>query len=66
MVRPQPVPSIVRDQLRAGPSGGHRKLNTVARRFQLATGLTQELDWLRGCSVPQIARSGEAPACSLC
>ncbi|KMS82822.1 hypothetical protein ACZ91_56485 [Streptomyces regensis] len=32
-----------------------RKLNTVGRRFQLARELTQELDWLRGCSVPRIA-----------
>ncbi|MGW2464459.1 transcriptional regulator [Streptomyces sp. NPDC001761] len=32
-----------------------RKLNTVRRRFQLARELTQELDWLRGCSVPRIA-----------
>ncbi|MGW4596999.1 transcriptional regulator [Streptomyces sp. NPDC004457] len=35
--------------------GGRRKLNTVGRRFQLARELTQELDWLRGCSVPRIA-----------
>ncbi|MFE9769502.1 transcriptional regulator [Streptomyces sp. NPDC005808] len=34
---------------------GRRKLNTVGRRFQLAHELTQELDWLRGCSVPRIA-----------
>jgi hypothetical protein len=34
---------------------GRRKLNTVGRRFQLARELTQELDWLRGCSVPRIA-----------
>ncbi|MFJ5779920.1 hypothetical protein [Streptomyces sp. NPDC093094] len=27
----------------------------VGRRFQLARELTQELDWLRGCSVPRIA-----------
>ncbi|WP_099505176.1 helix-turn-helix domain-containing protein, partial [Streptomyces sp. HG99] len=36
-------------------AGGRRKLNTVGRRFQLARELTQELDWLRGCSVPRIA-----------
>ncbi|KAF3470072.1 hypothetical protein [Streptomyces sp. Tu 3180] len=30
-------------------------LNVVGRRFQLARELTQELDWLRGCSVPRIA-----------
>lgn len=36
-------------------TGGRRKLNTVGRRFQLARELTQELDWLRGCSVPRIA-----------
>lgn len=34
---------------------GRRKLNKVGRRFQLARELTQELDWLRGCSVPRIA-----------
>jgi DNA-binding transcriptional ArsR family regulator len=34
---------------------GHRRLNRVGRRFQLARELTQELDWLRGCSVPRIA-----------
>ncbi|MFI1293377.1 transcriptional regulator [Streptomyces sp. NPDC020792] len=38
-----------------GKAGGHRKLNAVGRRFQLARELTQELDWLRGCSVPRIA-----------
>jgi DNA-binding transcriptional ArsR family regulator len=36
-------------------AGGRRKLNAVGRRFQLAKELTQELDWLRGCSVPRIA-----------
>ncbi|PIB04525.1 helix-turn-helix domain-containing protein, partial [Streptomyces sp. HG99] len=36
-------------------AGGRRKLNTVGRRYQLARELTQELDWLRGCSVPRIA-----------
>ncbi|MFI1606956.1 transcriptional regulator [Streptomyces griseofuscus] len=36
-------------------AGGHRKLNLVGRRFQLARELTRELDWLRGCSVPRIA-----------
>lgn len=36
-------------------AGGRRKPNTVGRRFQLARELTQELDWLRGCSVPRIA-----------
>ncbi|MFD7498319.1 transcriptional regulator [Streptomyces sp. NPDC059832] len=34
---------------------GGRKLNRVGRRYQLARELTQELDWLRGCSVPRIA-----------
>ncbi|NED22262.1 transcriptional regulator [Streptomyces sp. SID9913] len=38
-----------------GKAGGLRKLNAVGRRFQLARELTQELDWLRGCSVPRIA-----------
>lgn len=36
-------------------AGGRRKLNVVGRRFQLARELTQELDWLRGCSVARIA-----------
>ncbi|XVV39774.1 transcriptional regulator (plasmid) [Streptomyces sp. CA-100214] len=36
-------------------AGGRRKLNVVGHRFQLARELTQELDWLRGCSVPRIA-----------
>ncbi|CAL9672337.1 hypothetical protein SUDANB43_07470 (plasmid) [Streptomyces sp. enrichment culture] len=36
-------------------AGGRRKLNAVGRRFQLARELIQELDWLRGCSVPRIA-----------
>ncbi|MEU6885594.1 transcriptional regulator [Streptomyces viridosporus] len=36
-------------------TGGRRKLNVVGRRFQLARELTQELDWLRGCSVARIA-----------
>ncbi|MFF9818963.1 winged helix-turn-helix domain-containing protein [Streptomyces sp. NPDC014006] len=35
--------------------GGRRKLNRVGRRHQLARELTQELDWLRSCSVPRIA-----------
>ncbi|GHI74575.1 transcriptional regulator [Streptomyces spororaveus] len=34
---------------------GHCVLNTVGRRFQLARELTQELGWLRGCSVDRIA-----------
>lgn len=38
-----------------GKAGGRRKLNAVGRRFQLARELTQELGWLRGCSVPRIA-----------
>ncbi|MFC9916408.1 transcriptional regulator [Streptomyces sp. NPDC127197] len=36
-------------------AGGRREMNKVGRRFQLARELTQELDWLRGCSVPRIA-----------
>ncbi|MFF8939209.1 transcriptional regulator [Streptomyces paradoxus] len=36
-------------------AGGRRELNRVGRRFQLARELTQELDWLRGCSVARIA-----------
>lgn len=34
---------------------GGRKLNRIGRRYQLARELVQELDWLRGCSVPRIA-----------
>ncbi|TGB10834.1 transcriptional regulator [Streptomyces palmae] len=34
---------------------GGRKPNRVSRRFQLARELIQELDWLRGCSVPRVA-----------
>ncbi|WP_371604943.1 helix-turn-helix domain-containing protein (plasmid) [Streptomyces sp. NBC_01220] len=34
---------------------GDRTLNRIGRRYQLARELTQELDWLRGCSVPRIA-----------
>ncbi|MEW1761566.1 helix-turn-helix domain-containing protein [Streptomyces cyaneofuscatus] len=36
-------------------AGGRRKVNKVGRRYQLAKELVQELDWLRGCSVPRIA-----------
>ncbi|MFD3847983.1 winged helix-turn-helix domain-containing protein [Streptomyces microflavus] len=36
-------------------AGGRRKQNKVGRRFQLARELIQELDWLRGCSVPRIS-----------
>ncbi|MEW2078763.1 transcriptional regulator [Streptomyces sp. NPDC013433] len=36
-------------------AGGHRKLNRIGRRYQLARELTQELDWLHGCAVPRIA-----------
>ncbi|MGW6016029.1 transcriptional regulator [Streptomyces sp. NPDC055210] len=36
-------------------AGGRRTLNVIGRRYQLARELTQELDWLRGCSVPRIA-----------
>ncbi|MFJ4980404.1 transcriptional regulator [Streptomyces coeruleorubidus] len=46
--------SPIPNQSKAKP-GGRRKLNAVGRRFQLARELTQELDWLRGCSVPRIA-----------
>lgn len=34
---------------------GRQGLNRVGRRYQLARELTQEVDWLRGCSVPRIA-----------
>lgn len=34
---------------------GGWKLNRVGRRFQLARELTQQIDWLRGSSVPRIA-----------
>ncbi|RPK78165.1 hypothetical protein EES46_34265 [Streptomyces sp. ADI98-10] len=36
-------------------AGGRRKQNKVGRRFQLAGELIQELDWLRGCSVPRVS-----------
>ncbi|MFJ9412435.1 transcriptional regulator [Streptomyces sp. NPDC101393] len=36
-------------------TSGRRTLNRVGRRYQLARELTEELDWLRGCSVPRIA-----------
>ncbi|MGA4867253.1 transcriptional regulator [Streptomyces lavendulocolor] len=36
-------------------ASGRRTLDAAGRRFQLARELTQELDWLRGCSVPRIA-----------
>ncbi|MEU0984824.1 helix-turn-helix domain-containing protein [Streptomyces griseus] len=36
-------------------AGGRRKQNKVGRRFQLGRELVQELDWLRGCSVPRIS-----------
>ncbi|MER7112733.1 helix-turn-helix domain-containing protein [Streptomyces sp. NPDC000229] len=34
---------------------GGRKLNRVGRRFQLARELTEQVEWLRSCSVPRIA-----------
>ncbi|MGI5262475.1 transcriptional regulator [Streptomyces angustmyceticus] len=43
-------------------AGGRRTLNRVGRRYQLAKELTQELDWLRGCSVPRIAWVARAVA----
>ncbi|MGV9342850.1 transcriptional regulator [Streptomyces sp. NPDC003688] len=39
----------------SGKTDGRRQLNVVGRRFQLARELIQEVDWLRGCSVPRIA-----------
>ncbi|MEU3855050.1 helix-turn-helix domain-containing protein [Streptomyces sp. NPDC029554] len=39
----------------AARAGSRRELNRVGRRFQLARQLTQELGWLRGCSVARIA-----------
>ncbi|MEV0449821.1 helix-turn-helix domain-containing protein [Streptomyces sp. NPDC050600] len=36
-------------------SKGSRKLNVTGRRFQLARGLTRELEWLRGCAEERIA-----------
>ena len=48
--RKSPTPKKSKVKARSG-----RKLNAVGRRFQLARELTQELDWLRGCSVPRIA-----------
>ncbi|MFD3422648.1 helix-turn-helix domain-containing protein [Streptomyces decoyicus] len=34
---------------------GRRSLNTIGRRYQLARELTEQIDWLRGCSVARIA-----------
>lgn len=34
---------------------GRRKLNQIGRRYQLARELTQQVEWLRGCSVSRIA-----------
>ncbi|AVI00169.1 transcriptional regulator (plasmid) [Streptomyces sp. WAC00288] len=34
---------------------GRRKLNRIGRRYQLARELTQQVEWLRGCSMPRIA-----------
>lgn len=34
---------------------GLRQLNTVARRYQLARELTQQVDWLRSSSIPRVA-----------
>ncbi|MGA4979264.1 helix-turn-helix domain-containing protein [Streptomyces cinereoruber] len=34
---------------------GRRKLNRIGRRYQLGRELTQQVEWLRGCSVPRIA-----------
>ncbi|RSS35235.1 helix-turn-helix domain-containing protein [Streptomyces sp. WAC08241] len=34
---------------------GRRKLNVIGRRYQLGRELTQQVEWLRGCSVPRIA-----------
>ncbi|MFF5788572.1 transcriptional regulator [Streptomyces sp. NPDC012693] len=32
-----------------------RKLNVIGRRYQLGRELTQQVEWLRGCSVPRIS-----------
>ncbi|MGW2082549.1 helix-turn-helix domain-containing protein [Streptomyces sp. NPDC001939] len=40
---------------RSKHKAGGQKLNRIGRRYQLARQLTQELDWLRNCSVPRIA-----------
>ncbi|MFB6881251.1 transcriptional regulator [Streptomyces noursei] len=34
---------------------GRRTLNVIGRRYQLARELTEQIDWLRGCSVARIA-----------
>ncbi|MFE6460034.1 winged helix-turn-helix domain-containing protein [Streptomyces cinereoruber] len=38
-----------------GRKTGRQKLNRIGRRYQLARELTQQVEWLRGCSVPRIA-----------
>ncbi|MFE5549265.1 winged helix-turn-helix domain-containing protein [Streptomyces sp. NPDC056534] len=38
-----------------GRKAGRRKLNVIGRRFQMGRELTQEVEWLRGCSVPRIS-----------
>ncbi|MFC7924910.1 transcriptional regulator [Streptomyces cinereoruber] len=34
---------------------GRQKLNIIGRRFQMGRELTQEVEWLRGCSVPRVS-----------
>ncbi|MDV9189768.1 transcriptional regulator [Streptomyces sp. SR27] len=36
-------------------SSGRQKLNAIGRRYQLGRELTEQVEWLRGCSVPRIA-----------
>ncbi|MFC7933264.1 transcriptional regulator [Streptomyces cinereoruber] len=38
-----------------GRKTGRQKLNRIGRRYQIARELTQQVEWLRGCSVPRIA-----------
>ncbi|MFB7031531.1 MULTISPECIES: transcriptional regulator [unclassified Streptomyces] len=38
-----------------GRKTGRRKLNRIGRRYQLGRELTQQVEWLRGCSVARIA-----------
>ncbi|MEU6621897.1 helix-turn-helix domain-containing protein [Streptomyces litmocidini] len=38
-----------------GRKSGRRKLNAIGRRYQLGRELTQQVEWLRGCSVPRIS-----------
>ncbi|MFI9297542.1 transcriptional regulator [Streptomyces gardneri] len=38
-----------------GRKNGRRKLNVIGRRYQLGRELTQQVEWLRGCSAPRVS-----------